>query len=258
MKENRTVSRTLDLLEIFAEDKNKKLSLAEITKLMGIPKTSVFDILSTLVERGYVELASEDSKLYKLGYRSFVIGRAYIGGTDICSVSKSFIKELMEKTNKTVFLGILKKQYVVYLDKCEPKSPFYLKASIGSLQPAYSTGLGKAMLATLQDDDIYTLMGEEPYEKYTEKTIIRYEELIKELKTIQKRGYSIDDGENELETLCYAAPIRDYSGKMVAAVSISSLKLNYTEEEKETYPGYVINTAMNISRNLGFQGNSLY
>lgn len=257
MRGNRSVSRALDILEFLMKSPDG-VTLATLSKELNIPKTSVFDILVSLVDRGCVELMSEGTKVYRLGYKSFQVGYAYLQSVNIQTISKPLLQAIVKKTNKTAFAAMLRGNQVVYLDKHEPESSFYLRANVGSLEPAHSTGLGKAMLAVYSDEQVMHMLGPGPYTRVTTNTITDIKNLLEDLRTCRKQGYAIDKAENEDQIWCFAAPVLDHQGKLVGAISLSSLRLNYTKEDLEYCPLLIHRTALKISNIIGYQGSQLY
>lgn len=250
---NRTVLRALDILEILSGS-NEGLTLGDIVKMLDIPKSSAFDITQTLLSKDYIEYDNKRLKSFKLGLKSFRLGSSYLKNINLYNESKPVLNELLARTNKIIFLATRSEDKIIYLDKLEPNLPITAQATIGGEQPLYCTGLGKSLLATLTDDAVKQLLGDGPYEKKTNKTITNLKKLIKELESIRKKGYSNDNGENESQIYCVAAPIYDYTNKAVAAISISSLdNTNYKKEERNL-GNLVKKAAMRISEKLGFKG----
>ena len=236
----------------------KALTLSAIAKQLDIPKSSALDIIQTLQQRELIELSNPELKTYKLGINLFTLGATVINQNSLHSVARSLLTKLSHETKKTLYLGVPKQGNIVYVVKAEGGSPVRFSRSVGDTNPMYLTGIGKAILATLPDEDVRELYGDGPYEKRTAQSLTSYPMLVENLKQTRSQGYAIDDREGVDYIYCFAAPVYDYTGKAIAAISIVSLASEIGEEEQRTYPSLVINTALNMSRQMGFSKQQLY
>lgn len=230
MRINRTAERTIQMLELVG-DHPRGLSLAEITEIMDLPKTSAYDILMTLKQTNMVELIDKRSKVYGLGVKSFVIGSKYIDEIEMVKIARPYIEKLGGQLDKTVFFGILNSDKIIYLDKFRPAGEILTTCQIGAENGVHCTALGKAILANKADRS-ETIDQLDLYSK-TDYTITDVDALNEELDKIQKQGYAVDDREHMEHMLCAAAPVFDHTGEVVAAISITGLYLpdkDYTEE----------------------------
>lgn len=252
MKYNRTAMRTIEMLELISDHPNG-LSLAEITGIMDIPKTSAYDILVTLEHMQMVEMIDERSKVYGLGVKSFVVGSKYIDEIELVKVAKPFIEALGNQLSKTVFVGINNGDKIVYLDKYRPKSEILTTCKIGAENPVHCTSLGKALLA-FSDDYKERVEGLDLYPK-TDYTITDKDEFCEELRLTRERGYSVDDREHQDHMLCTGAPIFNHNGKVVAAISVTGLYI----EDKDYHSEHILvkETAHSISSKLGYRGDMI-
>ncbi len=156
-KINRSVARALEIMELIAQSK-EDLTISEISKFLAIPKSTTFDILYTLLEKGYLEQTSEKQKTFRLGMKLFQTGAHYLDRTPFRDVAHATLENLVETAGETAFLAILNKDELVYLDKIESPNSVRTSARIGSSNPLYCTGLGKAILATLPDDEVRAIL----------------------------------------------------------------------------------------------------
>ena len=147
---------------------------------------------------------------------------------------------------------------MVYLGKEEGLSMIRATANLGSRMPMYCTGLGKALLAAYSENRVREITGGGRLALLTDNTIKHYDDLIRELDSTRRRGYSIDNQECILDVFCVAAPIYDQTEKPVAAISIASQACKMDKERLEKFAKLVQNAALNISRRLGFRGEKLY
>lgn len=156
-KLNKAVLRSIDILDYLSHSK-KPVTLSAISKDLGIPKSSVFDIIHTLVHKEMVQM-DEDTKCFSLDVHCFEIGSTYLSRTDIHTQARPVLKQLSLQTGETTFLAVENNGMIVYLDKEEGSSPTRTTCVIGDRNDMYSTGLGKAILATLPIEKIRQITG---------------------------------------------------------------------------------------------------
>lgn len=226
--------------------------------MLKIPKSSTFELLYTLVEKDYLQIEDENLKTFKLGIKLFQAGTSYLKKMDLNREARPLLEEMMKKSGETVFLAVEVNGMTVYLDKVEGSSSTRTTSVLGSSNPMYCTGLGKALLAAYPEERIKAITGGGTLHAVTEYTIKGYDDLIVDLKGIRKRGYSIDDKENEEDVFCVAAPIYDRSAKPIAAISIASLASKINSDRLELFGNLVKATALEISRRMGYSGDGLY
>ncbi|RYL88116.1 IclR family transcriptional regulator [Sporolactobacillus sp. THM7-4] len=252
---NKSASRVMDILTLISTTK-VPLGVSEISRELNIPKSSTFDVLDTMVKKGFLELNSE-TKTYRLGLKSFEVGSTYLLNTDLHRVAAPFLEKLMEQTGETAFLAVESDGEIVYLDKMETPSTLRTTATLGTRSPMYSTGLGKAILAAYPDSKVFELMKNKTFIKRTSKSITNINELIADLNRIRKRGYSIDNRENEDEVFCIACPILNENNLPIAAISVSGLAMKMTNEMIKRNSRFIIDAALKISKRLGYRKKSL-
>lgn len=256
MKLNTAAARTMDIISFMSEMK-KGVTLAEISHYCDIPKSSALDLVYTLQEKKIIQLDDVQFKTYKLTPRLFQLGASVLN-MDLQSAAEKTLHKLAERTSSTVFLAIPSNDKVIYIKKFEGAVTVQSACAVGSTNPMYITGIGKAMLATYSDEEVLRILGEGPYERRTERSITTYQDLIHELREIRARGYAIDDRESIELLYCFAAPIYDNAGHMVAAISNVNMYNELTEQHFREYPQMVMKAAMEISGQLGCMKSSTY
>lgn len=256
-KINRTVLRALQVLELL-KDENKPMTLTEISIALDMPRSSAFDIIYTLTNEGFIELDNESLKTYKLGLKIFEIGASYLSSIELTSLARPFLEKLMHETGATSFLVIENNNELVYLDKVESPSSVRTTAELGSRKPMYCTGLGKALLAAYDKEKLHDILDNTTYDKLTEYTLGSKEAVLKDLEEVRTRGYSFDDREGQELVSCVAAPIYDTLGVPIAAISIATMHTNMTEDNKIKYVDLVTESAMLISKKMGYSKERLY
>lgn len=252
---NRTVERAFSILQLIASRKDG-ITLQEIANEMDMAKSSAFVIVQTLLKLNYISTVQNNEKKYCLGIEIFSLGMKYLAGTNLVEQCSLVLPKLAEKYNKTAFVGVLKGTDVVYVYKYVAPNAKLATCELGSRKEAYATSLGKAAIAFLPDNERMDLINKIYFKKYTEKTIASKEDFIEEMRKTKERGYSIEKGELEKITSCCGAPIFDYSGKVVAAVSLSDF---YREDEDTNAVAEELKVAaIQISKVMGYSGNLIY
>jgi IclR family acetate operon transcriptional repressor len=221
--------RTVELLEFFANRPGMH-SLAEVQEAVGYPKSSLYMLLRTLVDLGWVETESTGTR-YGIGVRALLVGTTYIDGDEVVAAARPALDRLAEETTETIHLARLDGPNVVYL--ATRQSQHYLRpfTRVGRRLPAHSTSLGKALLATHTDAQVRALLPER-LEALTERTITDREALIEELHTIRERGYAVDDEENTLGLRCFGVAI-PYRTPARDAISCSVPAARLTPEHED-------------------------
>lgn len=216
----KVLDKSLFILETLLQH-SSFMSIMEISKKLKIYPSTIHRVLNTLKYRGYVEQNSADQK-YRLGLKLVELGMARYHQIDLVKEAHSFLKELVDQCNETVHLGILDNTEVLYLAKEESSQTIRMCSHVGKRAPLHCTALGKVLLAYLPEGERKKILGKKELSRLTEKTITDKKELEKELSKVKKQDFTLDRGENEKDVRCIAAPIRNYQGKVIAALSISS------------------------------------
>jgi DNA-binding IclR family transcriptional regulator len=209
--------RTLGILEHLAAARRPR-SLGELSRELGIPKSSLHAILRTMEERGWVQ--TDASGLgFGLGVRSLLVGASYVESDDVVALTTDTLDQLADEVGETVHLGRLDGPDIVYLAKRESKHPLRLFSAIGRRLPAHATALGKAVLAA-QDLDAALAQLPDELAALTPNTITDRTALRAELEAIRARGYALDNEENTEGIRCIGVAIRR-AGEVHDAISCS-------------------------------------
>lgn len=249
MKLNRTTLRSVEMLKLIAE-RSEGITLDEICQVMEIPKTSGYDIATTLVETGMLHVTKGQRQSYTIGLTAYRIGVSYTNHLDVLGTIEPILRAFSKEIGKTVFYGVLSGHEVVYLCKFEPENPIITTATVGTKNPVYCTSLGKAILAFTDEETREKVIGRITFRKKTERTILGREELLEELERVKDRGYALDAREVEEHMECVGAPIYDQEGRVLGAISASSL---YKPDEDYCELGVkVMEKAREVSRLLGY------
>ncbi|HET6419996.1 MAG TPA: IclR family transcriptional regulator [Geobacteraceae bacterium] len=246
-----SVSHALDLLEQF-HDEVDELGVTELSKRLKLHKNNVFRLLATLESRGYID-QNKVTENYRLGLKTLELGQTFVKQMGLLRQSRPVLEWLVKQCNETSYIAILKDFDIIYLDAVETDLTVRVVSRVGSRLPAYCSAAGKAQLAYLSEEELDKYFSGKEMRRYTRNTVTDVEGLKKELKKITETGFSIDDEELDTGVRCVGAPIRDYTRRIIGAVSISgpSMRLSLERIEKELVP-LAKKAADEISMKLGY------
>jgi DNA-binding IclR family transcriptional regulator len=222
--------RAIDILDLVSRSK-EGISVTEIAAQLQLHKSTAYRLLNTLEYKNYVK--KDQNKKYKVGTKVIEIGHYALNNIDLRKEMHPFLKKLGEITKETVHLGIIDDHKVIYIDKVESSHTIRMYSRIGKGGPLYCTGIGKALLAFSDSDYISRFLKQLKFVKYTDNTIIDQNELKDELIKIREKGYAVDNMEHEENIRCVAAPVFDFRGELMAAVSISAPAQRMTLERTD-------------------------
>lgn len=218
---NNTIKKAIRILELISKNR-QGLTLAEISKMLSMPKSSVFDIVSTLHDEGLVYIKNEYIKNYAIGAKLYVYGSIYMKSSNLLKVSRPYVNALADKYERTGFISKCDKEQFTYVYKYESPNTRIVTANVGDHGSMHSTAVGKVFMAC--DAGCQVNVDSLKMQPYTPNTLTTREELLSELESVNINGYALDDGENEAHMTCVAAPIYDYLGEVIGVISLSGLK----------------------------------
>ena len=242
------VERALNILEAAAQRRDG-LTNAEISRKLGIPKSSASYILRTLEKRSYLRREAETGR-YRLGLKILSLGGDAQANLDIADVALPFMRILGEKIRMTVHLAVLDQGEAVYIEKVEAPGFFKVNTWVGRRMFLHSTSVGKCLLAWLPKHDIENIVKQQGLKKRTPKTITSITRLIAELEHVKQSGYAVDDEENSLGARCLGAPIFDTMGNVSAALGASGTLTQTDEDSMPRIIEALKETARRISRQM--------
>lgn len=248
----KSVERALQILETFTLDQYE-LTAAEIAQRVSLPKGSIYRFLSVLLKQRFL-VRDLQTRKYRLGIKVFELGSIVWKGMNLRRVALPLMEDLSKWSGETVHLGVRDGHEVVSIEGAESDQSLRIVLPVGKRVCLHSTGIGKAILAFLPDKEIEEILNQKGLPAFTPNTIRDRGRLWEEIKTIRNRGYAVDNEENEIGIRCVAAPIRDYSGRVIASMSISGPSIRITDEKIPLFAQRVIEACEAISRNLGYKG----
>jgi DNA-binding IclR family transcriptional regulator len=245
------VSHALDLLEQFHDDVDE-LGVTELSKRLKLHKNNVFRLLATLESRGYIE-QNKATENYRLGLKALELGQTFIKQMGLLRQAKPILERMVEQSNETSYVAIYKDNHIVYLDVVETSLTVRVVSRVGSRLPAYCTASGKVHMAHMSEEELDELLAAMKFVQHTPTTITSAEAMRKVLEQVRVDGYAIDDEELDPGVRCIAAPIRDYTRRIVGAISISGPNMRVSDERlKAELVPLVLQSAADLSTRLGY------
>ncbi|MGH2367442.1 MAG: IclR family transcriptional regulator [Chloroflexota bacterium] len=244
------LGKAMDLLE--ALEAPDSLSLTDLSKRTGINKATAFRILANFEPRGYVD-RDPTTGHYRLGLRLMGLGMRLAERVDLRSVTRPILEALQAEVGETVNLAVPGATGVVYIDIIQSAHGLRMAAVVGAQDDYHCTSLGKAIAAFWPAATRRELLRRATLRKKTDRTIIEPQTLERELALTRERGYSLDEGENEVGARCVGAPIFDRRGTVVAAISVSGPDSRLTAEQIPALAARVLAASRQISQRLGYQ-----
>jgi DNA-binding IclR family transcriptional regulator len=205
---NRSLERALQILCIFKIDK-QALTLSQLSELSGLHKAAVLRLCSTLIKYDFLRY-HQDSKHYSLGLKLFELGSILFSSFFLRRTASFYLDQFQSKLGKTVFLGILDDDELIYIDKKEdPRIPIRFTSQIGTRRPPYVRMLGRILMAFLPDQEVNRLFRKTPLTPFTRKSLVSEKEFKERLLRIRKQGFFVDEEEALDGISGISAPIRD-------------------------------------------------
>jgi DNA-binding IclR family transcriptional regulator len=245
------IDRAFDIMELLSLEK-EGLGVTEIGSRIGLHKSTVHRILSAMAERGYIEKVSARGT-YKLGLKLIEISSVYLNSIELKTEARPFLWELTSRFNQTTHLAILEGSDAIYIDKVDVMTSIRLYSQIGRRVPVYCSALGKSLLSGLAESELNRIVKSCSFKKYTNNTIVDKDLLLSQIAEVRKNGWALDNEEHEEGVRCIASPIFDYRGKVIAAVSIAGPASAISAEHDRETGKILIDTALNISKRLGYK-----
>ncbi len=246
----RTLERGLAVLELLGTAESG-YPVSEVAQRLGLPMGTTHRLLQTLVHTGYVE-QDPRTRRYQLGLKILELRGVTVGAMRMAAEARPVLRDLMLRTGLRVHLAVYRGGSVVYIDRVDNPASLLQYVPLGKRASAHATGLGKAILAHSAPEDVAAFLARQPLTRITATTITDAEALRTELATIRRQGFALDRGESDINTRCVAAPIFDYTGRVVAAVSVAGGTKEVEPRIVELAP-VVLEIAEAISRRFGFR-----
>jgi DNA-binding IclR family transcriptional regulator len=247
-----SVSHALDILESFTRTEDE-LGVTDLSKRLGLHKNNVFRLLATLEHRGYIE-QNKATESYRLGPKTLQLGVIFIEQRECRRQARPILESLMAASGETAVVAVLRANKVIYMDSVETDRTVRAVSRIGAMLPAHCTAVGKSQLAALSPAELERLYPERDLPPLTERSIKTRDALLSELKKIAEKGYALENEECDLEVRSIAAPARDFSGNIIAAVGLVAPAARLTDErlDKGGVTTLLLEASRALSAKLGY------
>ena len=247
---NRSVGRALDVLEQFLGD-DHEIGLTELSRRLRLPKNNIFRLLATLQLRNYLSKDAVTER-YQLGFRVMELAQKALWQRGL-GTSRTVMERLVRQCNETACVSIMSDYSVINLDAVECNHNLRVMPAIGVQLPAYCTAPGKSFLAHMTEEAIVSYASANKFEKHTPHTITDAGSWKRQLRAIARQGYAVEVEELNLGVTSVGAPIRDYTSRVIGAVSIvgPSQRFHGDRIEQELAP-LLKQGAADISARLGY------
>lgn len=242
--------RALALLNRISEGADEGATLTELAQQVGLAPSTAHRLLTTLEQERYVRF-DHDGRLWSVGVQAFVAGCTFTKTRSLAVIARPHMRHLMEDSAETVNLAVEDDGMAVYLAQVECRQMMRAFARPGSRVPLHCSAVGKAILSGVSDKRLTKILQQHGMPRLTVKTIIAPALLRADLQTARGAGYAIDDEEHAVGLRCIAAPIRDETGDVIAAVSASGPLARIDDDRVETLGALVRRAAAAISADMG-------
>jgi len=242
------VARACAILSLVARSEQAP-RISTIARQLGIPRNTTYELVSTLCADDFLEVAGDGS--VGLGFRVFELGSAYAQSLDLIREAREAAHVVVAECNETCHVARLEGREVIYLVKEEGNQFVRMSSAVGHRLPAHGTAVGNVLLAHLPRPELIELLSAAPLPKLTPNTITDVDALVLELDRTLARGYATDDEESSPAVKCVGAPVRDGTGRVVAAMSVSALALNMGSRREAELSRLVMDAADRLSSRLG-------
>jgi IclR family transcriptional regulator, KDG regulon repressor len=214
-----SIERAFAIVEEIARNRDG-ISLAELSKRVGLHSSTTFHLVRTMVGLGYIRQV-KDSKRYRVGRGLFALAASAFDENEIVSFALPVLEGLARQTGETAHLAARMNDQVVILARSAGPGALQVAERAGVVRPAHCTALGKVLLAALTPAEFEQFLARAEMVPHTGKSIVERERLRLEIEDVRRRGIAYDDGELDEEVRCVAAPVRGFSGDVIGAIGIS-------------------------------------
>ncbi len=244
-----SVKKALDIIRLFNSTETR-LSLSTISERMGIPKTTAHHLLATLHESGFIERVNNDQ--YSLGLSLLEVSQYVRVNVELRDIAAPFLRRLGDSCNESVYLAVRDKDELIYIYAIETSHRLIARSAVGVHAMLHCTANGKAILASLPDNEILALLYRTGMPGFTPNTICDKDTFMEQIQEIRASGFACDNAEHETDTYCLGIPIFDKNRESVGGCSISGTDPEILGSRKESMVRLLLQTSLEVSRCMGF------
>ena len=245
-----SVTSALQLLRVFSVEQ-QELGISALAKELGVAKSTAHRLAVTLAAEGFLE-QNQDNGRYRLGLALFELGTLVRRRMDVSTLGLPLLGALRDTTQESIHLAVLAQTDIVYLYNLESSQAVGTKSYLGMRRPAFCTSEGRVLLAFGPPEQASAVLKEGGV-KRTANTVTDPKALARVLDEVRQSGYAVDDEESEVGMRGLAAPVRDATGRVIAAVGLSAPMQRLTKKDLRRLVPQVVATADGISARMGYR-----
>jgi len=249
-----SLGRAFGILEEVARHRDG-ISLAELSKRVGLHNSTTFHLVKTMVSLGYIR-QEKDSKRYRVGRPLFALAASSLDEIEMVNLATPVLEDLSRETGESGHFAVRMGDSVIVVARTSGPGAFQLTDRVGVVRPAHCTPLGKIILAALRPDQLQRFLERVELKPSTEKSITEIPTLLREIEEVRRSGIAFDDGEFNLEVRCVAVPVRDFTGNVVGALGISGPVWRLTIQALQSRARFVQAAADRLSAEFGAKPSS--
>lgn len=248
-----SVDRAFTIFELFIRER-RPLGITDVAEEVKLHKSVVHRLLATMEAHQLLEQLPDTGK-YQVGPKCFELGSVYANNS-LITEGKRFLPELADKLGEKAHMGILHQGTVLYLLNQESSKSIRVNTPVGVRKPVSTTALGKVLLAWQSEEAVDEVLRQDGLPGGTPNSIRTLEAYKEELKQVKARGYALDNEEMSIGFRCAAAPIRDHSKEVIAAISVGGR--SFGPDDMERVAAIVEEYALLISERLGYAPKDIF
>jgi IclR family transcriptional regulator, acetate operon repressor len=218
-----SVGRALDIVAFVADGPEGGLPVADISRMLGISKSSTLATVRTLVAHGYLRPVKPGPR-YRLGMSLIRLGDLTAHQFPVAEICTPVLREIAQQTRLTARAAVADEGFPLFVNRVDGPGTIRFHTPLGRREPAHATAAGKAILSTLAHADIRAMVGKAGLPSHTENTITSVDRLLRELDGTRERGYAVDDEEDVMGVVCVGAAFFNHAGSCAGALSVTGLK----------------------------------
>jgi DNA-binding IclR family transcriptional regulator len=245
-----SLQRAFAILEAVAASP-EGINLADLAKQVGLHTSTAFHLVKTMAQLGYVSQV-RDSKRYRVGSRLFTLAAGALEENELLALATPVLDRLTSETGESAHFAIRSGNQIVVIARTSGQGLLQLADRAGAPRPAHATALGKVLLSALEPAQIREFFGAEPLRKFTPKTVVEVDALVREIQEVRKTGIGYDDGEFDAEVRCVAVPVHDFTGRVAGAIGISGAVWRLSLPSLQAKSQQVREAARLLSSELGY------
>jgi len=242
-----SVSRAIQIIRCF--ENSEELGVTEISKIVGLHKSTAFGLISTLEINKLLEKNNSTGK-YRLGLELFRLGTKV--NSTLRHIAMPYLEKLVKMYQETVNLVVRDNLSVIYLEKVESTRSMHISTSVGGRLPLHCTAVGKTIMAHLPYEELQSILNKAEFTKYTNNTLCNPESILESLEKARKNGYAEDNEELEIGLICIAAPIFNHFNSPAAAISLSGPAFRMNKDFRKEAGAALIKFTREISEKMGY------